>query len=264
MDAEGWYRCRTRALFWMAFGYLSWFIQLLISTIQNWSDSNDLYVKIWITIYITYLFIKLFHIITEMAGKIIWGARIINIIEYMLFISGNIMVYTLNMEPSVLFNQMEVISLMLGVLLAFVILGRLIGKIMCLSYTLELKAFFKIFLDFEIPVILFIGFLDIIYNRISQERFLANMDYQEIRDIESETVETKTNTVDIESLKSYPFDNNNAKSSECSICLTAYENKEIIIELPCWHIFHKGCISPWLKREVTCPICRENVCHEGP
>jgi hypothetical protein len=271
MDTEGWYRFRTKALLWMLFGYGNWFIQLLINIIQNWND-NSLYVKIWIAVYITYAFIKLCQIVIELIGKLLYQMeiteilcrlRIINISEYILFISGNVIIYTLNVEATILLNQMRIILLVLKILLALMILSRLIGKIMCSSRTLEIGTFFKILLDFEIPVICFIGLFDMIDNRISGRGIIVNMDYQEIGEANPETeTKTKTNLVDIESLKSYPYHSN--ECNECSICLNKYEDKVIIIELPCCHIFHKGCISTWFQAKVTCPICRENVCHEDP
>jgi len=43
----------------------------------------------------------------------------------------------------------------------------------------------------------------------------------------------------------------------CSICLE--EEKESIVKLNCDHLFHKDCIKDWLKRELSCPVCRSNI-----
>lgn len=59
---------------------------------------------------------------------------------------------------------------------------------------------------------------------------------------------TKYNKNDI------PFGNN------CVICMEENSNK--LISLPCKHIFHKKCISKWIKNEIKqshepcCPTCR--------
>ncbi|KAK9713625.1 hypothetical protein RND81_06G041000 [Saponaria officinalis] len=60
----------------------------------------------------------------------------------------------------------------------------------------------------------------------------------------------------------------------CPICLTDEVNKsvdaqvdleddDLVVALPCRHIFHKSCISLWLERANCCPQCRfqlPNVC----
>lgn len=43
----------------------------------------------------------------------------------------------------------------------------------------------------------------------------------------------------------------------CSICLSEYRAKETIKTIPdCKHCFHAACIDQWLRRNVTCPLCR--------
>ncbi len=45
----------------------------------------------------------------------------------------------------------------------------------------------------------------------------------------------------------------------CSLCLTEFENEEIIRKLPCEHFMHPECVDPWLKKEGSCPLCRQHV-----
>ncbi|CAA2971954.1 RING-H2 finger ATL39-like, partial [Olea europaea subsp. europaea] len=46
---------------------------------------------------------------------------------------------------------------------------------------------------------------------------------------------------------------------ECSICLSEYENRELLGRLPvCSHIFHFDCIKIWLEINRTCPLCRRS------
>ncbi|KAL4464074.1 hypothetical protein ABPG74_006011 [Tetrahymena malaccensis] len=49
-------------------------------------------------------------------------------------------------------------------------------------------------------------------------------------------------------------------SQTCSICYNGFEKDEIIKKLPCKHIFHLSCIKPWLKKQKTCPNCRDDIC----
>eukprot|EP00005_Dracoamoeba_jomungandri_P004050 CAMPEP_0174250570 /NCGR_PEP_ID=MMETSP0439-20130205/708_1 /TAXON_ID=0 /ORGANISM="Stereomyxa ramosa, Strain Chinc5" /LENGTH=262 /DNA_ID=CAMNT_0015330687 /DNA_START=22 /DNA_END=810 /DNA_ORIENTATION=- len=44
---------------------------------------------------------------------------------------------------------------------------------------------------------------------------------------------------------------------KCTICLERIELTAI--QLPCKHFFHKDCVTPWLKKHNTCPLCRESV-----
>jgi len=47
--------------------------------------------------------------------------------------------------------------------------------------------------------------------------------------------------------------------AECSICLGEIINKYTILK--CNHVFHKNCINAWLKKHVTCPMCRTYLKH---
>ena len=45
---------------------------------------------------------------------------------------------------------------------------------------------------------------------------------------------------------------------ECSICFEAFQFEESVTHLHCEHIFHKNCITEWLERSDTCPVCRKS------
>lgn len=47
---------------------------------------------------------------------------------------------------------------------------------------------------------------------------------------------------------------------ECTICLEAFVPNEHVLVTPCKHMFHKGCITPWVKSHGKCPICRFAFC----
>ncbi|KAG6529259.1 hypothetical protein ZIOFF_011455 [Zingiber officinale] len=42
----------------------------------------------------------------------------------------------------------------------------------------------------------------------------------------------------------------------CSICLEDFNRTTHVLEMPCRHIFHKECLTEWLARSNTCPLCR--------
>lgn len=47
------------------------------------------------------------------------------------------------------------------------------------------------------------------------------------------------------------------EEEECSICM----EKKIEINLKCGHCFCEQCITNWMKKDTTCPMCRE-TCEE--
>jgi len=51
-----------------------------------------------------------------------------------------------------------------------------------------------------------------------------------------------------------------ADSTEnCSICIDEYgEDSSKLTELQCGHVFHRDCISQWLRNNGSCPNCRKN------
>ncbi|KAK7255807.1 hypothetical protein RIF29_29228 [Crotalaria pallida] len=57
--------------------------------------------------------------------------------------------------------------------------------------------------------------------------------------------------------------NNNSTSSSCfscSICLVDYKESDFVRVLPsCDHFFHASCVDPWLRMNLTCPICRKTI-----
>ncbi|NXM19576.1 PJA2 ligase, partial [Ploceus nigricollis] len=52
---------------------------------------------------------------------------------------------------------------------------------------------------------------------------------------------------------------NNGQEQCCTICCSEYVEGEIITELPCHHFFHKSCVTLWLQRSGTCPVCRHVI-----
>ncbi|KAF7238372.1 hypothetical protein EYD10_14930 [Varanus komodoensis] len=49
---------------------------------------------------------------------------------------------------------------------------------------------------------------------------------------------------------------------ECPVCKDDYAVAEQVRQLPCNHVFHSGCIVPWLELHDTCPVCRKSLSGE--
>ena len=50
----------------------------------------------------------------------------------------------------------------------------------------------------------------------------------------------------------------------CSICLSEQWSTDHCLQLPCGHIFHSGCVDPWLLSRGNCPMCRHHVLQTPP
>lgn len=42
----------------------------------------------------------------------------------------------------------------------------------------------------------------------------------------------------------------------CAVCLDDVPAGELLTSLPCAHAFHTRCIETWMRKSVTCPVCR--------
>jgi hypothetical protein len=51
---------------------------------------------------------------------------------------------------------------------------------------------------------------------------------------------------------------------QCEVCQVAYKDDDQVMLLPCSHFFHTECISRWLNTNVTCPVCRFQLCEPKP
>ncbi|XP_069736051.1 E3 ubiquitin-protein ligase Praja-2 [Phaenicophaeus curvirostris] len=51
-------------------------------------------------------------------------------------------------------------------------------------------------------------------------------------------------------------DDHDGQEQCCTICCSEYVKDEVITELPCHHLFHKLCVTLWLQKSGTCPVCR--------
>ncbi|THG22104.1 putative RING-H2 finger protein ATL19 [Camellia sinensis] len=49
------------------------------------------------------------------------------------------------------------------------------------------------------------------------------------------------------------------KFRTCAVCLEEFGEQTEVTSMPCSHVFHHGCIVPWLKSHNSCPMCRYEI-----
>ena len=47
--------------------------------------------------------------------------------------------------------------------------------------------------------------------------------------------------------------------NKCSICFDDYIVEDIVLTLPCLHIFHDLCFGKWFRYNCSCPICKFKI-----
>lgn len=50
----------------------------------------------------------------------------------------------------------------------------------------------------------------------------------------------------------------------CSVCLSEFQNGDLMRVLKCQHLYHQGCIDKWLERRTVCPLCVRDVTARTP
>lgn len=48
-------------------------------------------------------------------------------------------------------------------------------------------------------------------------------------------------------------------TDECSICMLAIDDENLIVKLNCEHLFHLRCLEDWVRVRTICPICRRRI-----
>nr|XP_011463983.1 PREDICTED: RING-H2 finger protein ATL20-like [Fragaria vesca subsp. vesca] len=88
--------------------------------------------------------------------------------------------------------------------------------------------------------------------RVRLQELVAELSTVVTTGLDAQTIESYQKTQLGESL-----DLPDPNDKTCSICLGEYQPKETVRTIPeCNHYFHVGCIDEWLRKNPTCPLCR--------
>lgn len=70
---------------------------------------------------------------------------------------------------------------------------------------------------------------------------------------------------DLQTLPERNFSASQATSTNtaCPICIVDFSEGERVLELSCKHLYHRDCITPWLRIHNTCALCRQTVGGSG-
>ncbi|GMK59239.1 hypothetical protein CspeluHIS016_0702540 [Cutaneotrichosporon spelunceum] len=66
----------------------------------------------------------------------------------------------------------------------------------------------------------------------------------------------------IRGLERFTFDEKTLAESpykDCPVCMDDFMIGDAVIKIPCGHEFHPDCLTPWLERNGSCPVCRHSL-----
>jgi len=66
----------------------------------------------------------------------------------------------------------------------------------------------------------------------------------------------------IAKLQEIKYCSENCIVKDCTICQEEYKEGDNLLLLPCEHNFHRPCVSEWLSRHNSCPVCRKELKEE--
>ncbi|XP_026395898.1 RING-H2 finger protein ATL11-like [Papaver somniferum] len=79
------------------------------------------------------------------------------------------------------------------------------------------------------------------------------------------SAETQKRGLDVKVIEAFrvfkhPDVKNTENVLECAVCLSTFEDGDMLRLLPCNHVFHTGCVDRWIVSESsTCPVCRRDL-----
>jgi len=63
----------------------------------------------------------------------------------------------------------------------------------------------------------------------------------------------------INKLQEVKFCPEEAETKCCPVCQEDYNAGETLVKLPCGHEYHRDCVTSWLTKHNSCPMCRKQI-----
>ncbi|MFS7933735.1 putative transcription factor C2H2 family [Helianthus anomalus] len=82
--------------------------------------------------------------------------------------------------------------------------------------------------------------------------------------IRDQEVTPPASKLSIDAIPTVKVSKKDARSdSHCAVCKEKLVLGSSAKKLPCKHLYHSGCIAPWLAQVNSCPVCRREVTPKG-
>lgn len=63
----------------------------------------------------------------------------------------------------------------------------------------------------------------------------------------------------LNNLQTTKFNHEILDKGQCCICLSEYQDNQLLVNLPCKHFYHDECAKKWFKITDSCPLCRKKI-----
>jgi len=87
------------------------------------------------------------------------------------------------------------------------------------------------------------------------------MSYEQLLELQEKIgfVDKGLKKEDVEKVPTIKYSKYKSSTDRCTVCQFEFDDGEILRKLNCGHLYHKGCVDDWLKKDKRCPVCKNEV-----